>query len=298
MLAIFAEWERDMIGERLSHARAARTAHGYRSSGEPPLGYKSDERTKQLVIVEKEAAVVRWFFTGARDGMKTSALAAKANTLHFKTKRGKDWTPKAVLQLLTRPTYAARNKDGGAMVHTAIVPPALFDEVQALINERRTREPTRRTVEDPDERMAMELFDPFILRGLITCGECSKPMTTSSSEAITLKIIKRLRRNPDAVSRYYRCRTVGCAGQVPASEAEHTARAALHEPPAHWSDEDKAQLAVHATAFDMMWPVNQRRVFAINFAKVEWDRKLDGFRITLVPNNALADADATLSCRP
>jgi hypothetical protein len=60
------------------------------------------------------------------------------------------------------------------------------------------------------------------------------------------------------VPRYYRCRTSGCAGQLPALEAEQMVRDALDHPPESWSAEDKAKLATYATAFDLMWPINRR----------------------------------------
>jgi len=40
------------IGERLANARALRRANGLRTSGRRPLGYATDPRTKQLVVVE------------------------------------------------------------------------------------------------------------------------------------------------------------------------------------------------------------------------------------------------------
>jgi hypothetical protein len=46
---------------------------------------------------------------------------------------------------------------------------------------------------------------------------------------LTLKLVKRLRRKPNAVPRFYRCRTAGCAGQVPALEAEQMVREALDQ---------------------------------------------------------------------
>lgn len=56
---------------------------------------------------------------------------------------------------------------------------------------------------------------------------------------------ERLRRKPNAVPRFYRCRTAVCAGQVPALEAEQMVRDALDHPPESWSAgvESKARRA-------------------------------------------------------
>lgn len=65
MLATFAEWEREIIGERIADMRGTIKAGGERSAGRVPLGYHTDPATKQLVIDEKPAATVRWFFRAA-----------------------------------------------------------------------------------------------------------------------------------------------------------------------------------------------------------------------------------------
>lgn len=82
----------------------------------------------------------------------------------------------------------------------------------------------------------------------------SLPYAEGTEEALT--------KNPATVPCYYRCRTHGCAGQVPALRAEKVVREALDHPPESWSAEDKAKLATYATEFDFMWPINQRRVLS------------------------------------
>jgi hypothetical protein len=67
-LAVFAEFERDMIGERLRDTRAARRARGLRVAGRLPLGYAADRATKQLVVVPAEAVIVRSMFADADAG--------------------------------------------------------------------------------------------------------------------------------------------------------------------------------------------------------------------------------------
>jgi hypothetical protein len=54
--------ERDLLRERLLDAHARLRERGLRSAGRVPRGYKADFATRQLVIDEDEAAVVRAFF--------------------------------------------------------------------------------------------------------------------------------------------------------------------------------------------------------------------------------------------
>lgn len=284
MLATFAEWERELIRERIADTRGAIKARGERSGGRVPLGYRTDRLTKQLVIDERAAVAVRWFFDEAAKGTTTSVLVATANK---KKLAGRQWTSRTTLRLLTNATYAGRRPDGAPGMHAPMIVPELFERVQTLIEGRRTRTPTKRSERGADEQRTIEQFDPFRLRGLLTCGACGKVMSPAMSEALTSKALKAAK-----VPRYYRCRTTGCAGQLPALEAEQMVREALDHPPENCSAKDKAKLATYATAFDVMWPISQRRVFFACCTAVVWDRKRDGLEITLVPHSALAENES------
>ncbi len=71
LMASFAEFEQEMIRERLAEARAAHKRHGRRVAGVVPCGYEADPVTKQLVVVPKEARRVRKMFEMAADGNAT-----------------------------------------------------------------------------------------------------------------------------------------------------------------------------------------------------------------------------------
>ncbi len=58
MLATFAEWEREIIRERIADTRGAIRARGERSAGRVPFGYRTDRATKQLVVDEGIATTV------------------------------------------------------------------------------------------------------------------------------------------------------------------------------------------------------------------------------------------------
>lgn len=134
MLATFAEWERENIRERIADTRGAIKARGESSAGRVPLGYRTDRLTKQLVIDERGAVTVRWVFDEAANGTTTNELVAKANK---KKLASKPWTSRTTLRLLTNATYVGRRPDGAPGMHAAIVTPALFERVQALIEGRR-----------------------------------------------------------------------------------------------------------------------------------------------------------------
>lgn len=166
LLATFAEWERDIIRERIADMRGAIKARGERSAGRVPLGYRTEGANKQLVIEDKDAVVVRWFFTEAAKGTTTSALVAKADKKKLADRK---WSSRTVLRLLTNQTCAGRRPDGAPGVHAPIIAPELFERVQSLIEGRRTRMPMKRNERGAEEALELERFAPFTLRGLLTC---------------------------------------------------------------------------------------------------------------------------------
>src|SRR4029450_12558319 len=60
LLLSFAQFEREVIGERIRDKFAASRARGMWMGGPPPLGY--DIRDRKLVVNEAEAALVRHIF--------------------------------------------------------------------------------------------------------------------------------------------------------------------------------------------------------------------------------------------
>ncbi len=259
MLAVFAELERDMIAERLADARAARKARGERSAGQLPLGYASDPATKQLVVVEAEADVVRWFFDEAAKGLRTSEILSRARSLglHGKRSEPRAWASRGVLRMLRNPVYAGRRPDGQPAMHEPIVAPELFDRVQSVITARRTRHPTTRAKTDPRT-------DPFFLRGLLVCERCGKKMTTSTSA-------RRTKRRSAKAPRYYRCRTQRCGGgQVAAGEVETEVLDLLRAPGRSWPASTKAKAAEIAECWDLLWPVHRSAELARVFDTIAW----------------------------
>lgn len=201
VLAAFGEFERELIGERLRDARAAKRARGLRSGGRVPFGYLADPATRQLVPHPTEADVVREFFRRAADGHSGAAIARWANEQGIRTKanrksEGKRWSGQTVLKLIRNPLYLGVRVAGPVMVpavHEALVDDATARAARNAIASRRTREPR------PLGPLLPLDEDPYLLRGVIYCAGCSGGMTTSASTAVTIE-------NATEVPRYYRCR--------------------------------------------------------------------------------------------
>lgn len=206
VLASFAEYERELIGERLRDARAARRALGLRASGRVPYGYEVNPRTRQLVPHAEESKIVRQIFERAAAGKQATEIARWLNEAGHPTKgtarkAGGLWSGRTVLQLLRNPIYLGWRRVNGELIaaaHEALVDAQTADRVELAIGSRRTTRSRAR------QRLLPYSDDPYMLRGVLYCGGCGRPMTTSSSKAVSIK-------RPNAHPRYYRCR--GTAAQ-------------------------------------------------------------------------------------
>jgi site-specific DNA recombinase len=107
VLLSFAQFEREVIGERIRDKFAASRAKGLWMGGWPLLGYEVQDR--RLVVVEREAALVRRIFDRFAKTGSALAVARELNAAGEVTKRrscatgprgGRPWTKGAVYKVL------------------------------------------------------------------------------------------------------------------------------------------------------------------------------------------------------
>ncbi len=134
ILLSFAQFEREVIGERIRDKFAASRARGMWMGGKVPLGY--DVVARKLVVNEEEAARVRRMFelfveTGS--GVDTlRRLRAEAVT----AKSGRPLNKGDIYKLLHNRTYVGDATHKGNVYrgeHEAIVSRTLWDEAHALL---------------------------------------------------------------------------------------------------------------------------------------------------------------------
>lgn len=88
LLATFAQFEREMMIERLRDAHAVHRARGERSAGAVPFGYVADAASKQLVPDARAGDAVAWMFELAADGSTPLEIATRTNRRRIRTTRG------------------------------------------------------------------------------------------------------------------------------------------------------------------------------------------------------------------
>jgi site-specific DNA recombinase len=181
VLLSFAQFEREMISERVRDKVAASRRRGKWSGGMPVLGY-TVENTK-LVVDEIEAASVRQIFEPYLEHQSLLPTVRELNRRGWTTKRwvtkkgdrrgGRVFTRNALYKLLTNVTYVGNIKykdETHVGEHSAIVPVEVFERVQN--NLKRNGQSGGTMVRNKHSAL---------LKGLLYCQSCGCVMTHSFS---------------------------------------------------------------------------------------------------------------------
>jgi site-specific DNA recombinase len=219
VLLSFAQFERDIIGERIRDKIAAQRRKGKWTGGVPVLGYDVDRSTvnPKLVVNAEEAVVVRRIFSLY---LELGSLLPVSEELARRGWRGKSWKTKkgvvrggrpfdrnSVYELLTNPIYVGKIRHKSELhagEHPPLIDAKVFDRVQATLREH-------------GGGRGHHLMNKYgaLLRGLLHCGACGQAMVHTFS----VRGSKRYR--------YYKCgkalksgRTACPSKTLPAPEIE------------------------------------------------------------------------------
>jgi hypothetical protein len=182
MLMSFAEFEREMIGERTRDKIAAARRKGKWTGGVVPLGYKVVD--KRLVVDETEAVVARDVFSLYLKHRSALAVARILGERHGPIKKQRPWTKADVLRILKNPIYCGLIHSHGTLYpaeHTAIVDRETYEKAREIL--AGASAPCRNRRQNPD----------YLLRGVLRCACCESAFTPAST------------RRGKTEYRYYRC---------------------------------------------------------------------------------------------
>ncbi len=157
VLLSFAQYERELAGERIRDKFAASRRKGLWMGGWPPLGY--DVRERRLVVNEPEAKLVRHVFARFAALGSATLLCAELNEQGHRTKRGRPFDKGVLYKLLHNRVYLGEATHKGQIYpgeHEAIIERRLWDRVHAIMDENRRERANRARV-----------ATPALLRGLI-----------------------------------------------------------------------------------------------------------------------------------
>ena len=178
ILLSFAQFEREIIGERIRDKVAASKRKGKYTGGMPVLGYDVDRVAKKLVVNPTEAQLVRHIFKRFAQIGSATLLAKELNRQGHRTKEwvtakgttraGVAWNKMHLYRMFNNRLYVgevAHHDKHYPGEHEAIVPRDLFDGVQSILAENcrcRANKSRAKT--------------PALLKGILKCGHCGGSM--------------------------------------------------------------------------------------------------------------------------
>ena len=183
ILLSFAQFEREIIGERIRDKVAAAKRKGKFTGGTPPLGYDVDPEKTRLVVNPEEAKLVRHIFKRFAEIGSPLTIADELNKKGITTKawmtkngvfrEGKPWHKMHIYRVLYNRTYLGEvtHKDKTYPgEHEAIVTKDLWQRAHAVIEDNKRH-----------RSQHVRAKAPALLKGLIRCGACDTAMSPVST---------------------------------------------------------------------------------------------------------------------
>ena len=139
ILLSFAQFEREVTGERIRDKMAASKKKGMWMNGTGPLGYINENRT--LKIDEENAEKIRLIFDEFLELKNINQLKTYLEENNIKTKSGKGFYKGHLYRILSNKTYIGKIThkekvyDG---LHEGIVDEEIFDKVQKILSANKT----------------------------------------------------------------------------------------------------------------------------------------------------------------
>src|SRR5580658_4007412 len=170
VLLSFAQFEREVTGERIRDKIAASKRKGMWMGGVVPLGYRVEDRA--LHIVEDHAEIVRSLFLRYLEVGSVVRLKQQLDAEGFRLPVRIDGAGRStgggpisrghIYKILSNPIYVGRIGHKGHVhegQHQPIASRELWDQVQQCLNDRRGTFMTKRTRQASEALLAGKLFD-------------------------------------------------------------------------------------------------------------------------------------------
>jgi site-specific DNA recombinase len=281
VLLSFAQFEREVIGERIRDKFAASRRKGIWMGGWPPLGYEVEDR--RLVVVEREAALVRRIFDRFAKAGSALTVARELNRAGEVTKQrscvngprgGRPWTKGAVYRVLANRVYLGEAVHKGVAhpgEHAAIVDQRTWDKAHAVMAEPAHRRgaatraqvpallkgllfgPNGRAMSPSHTRRRGRIYRYYVTREAITDGYGACPVTSvpaADVEGAVVDHVQKLLAAPELVARTWA--TARREGEDEITEREVT-----------------VLLADFATVWAELFPAEQARIVQLLVKRVD-----------------------------
>ena len=184
ILMTFAQYEREIIAERIKDKMSASRKLGKWVGGSVPFGYKVVN--KRLVVDEHEAPVVVRIFKEYATTGRIKDIAYRLREENFKRSNGKELHIPTIRSLLKNQTYIGNVVYDGNVYkgeHEPIISKELWDKAQQVCSDKHIYK-----IEHEGNNEPTNLYS-----GIIRCGHCDSSMITVSG------------RNNNRIYRYLIC---------------------------------------------------------------------------------------------
>ncbi|MFH2203563.1 MAG: recombinase family protein [Elusimicrobiota bacterium] len=172
MLGSFAQFERELIGERTKLGLRRRLREG-KWNGPSPFGFRKDKEGRLVLHPQESPYAKRVFQLFMEEGIGVILIARKLNKEDRCTRRRKKWSRTSVWNMLANPVYAGMAVLDGKLSkcgHVGLIPREQFEMIQSRLKEN---------ARVPSER----LHSRNVLTGLLKCGRCGSLMTTAKGKS-------------------------------------------------------------------------------------------------------------------
>jgi len=271
ILLSFAQFEREVIGERVRDKIAASRARGMWMGGPVPLGYRVENR--KLLVDNAEAATVRRVFEGFAEIGSATRLLPILRAEGLLTKHGRPFDKGAVYKLLANRVYLGEAVHKGKSYpgeHAAIIPQALWNQVHEIMATNphmraglaRNRSPALlrglifgadgRALSPTHTRKQGRLYRYYVSQSVLKGGADDAPyrrLPAGEIEALVLDQLRALLRQPEVVVGTWRA-----AREEEADITEEDTRLALERLDEMWGE---------------LFPSEQARIFGLMVDRVE-----------------------------
>jgi DNA invertase Pin-like site-specific DNA recombinase len=253
VLLSFAQFEREVIGERIRDKFAASRRKGMWMGGWAPLGY--DIKDRRLIVNEPEAKLIQSIFKRFARGMQPQVLIETLANEGSLNKQGKPIDKGYLYRLLNNRVYLGEAVHKGTSYpgeHEAIIGPDLWDQVHTLIkgtSRSRTKRPLGRTpallkglifgpsgtaMSPAHTRKRGRLYRYYVSNDLIRTGACASPIRRIPAEPVEVAVlaqIKTMVRTPEIIVTTWRAARSEIKGITERQVAE-----ALHQFDELWAE--------------------------------------------------------------
>ncbi len=164
IMLTFAQFEREMIADRVKNTLFQRAEKGMLNGGTRPFGYKV--ANKKLVLDKRAAKAVKEIFeVFVKTGSLSKVMDFVRKTDLKKIRKTAPISVTGIAHLLRNRAYMGEMKWAGKLYpdrHEPIISKEVFEEAQRLTKEKIIKK---------------RLYKKFLLGGLVKCAECGSTMT-------------------------------------------------------------------------------------------------------------------------